>query len=222
MKLSKVTVDILKNMSDINQRIIINPGHDVRSMNVMKTMFVRAIVPDEFPKWFAIYDMPEFLNVYGIFGDPDLEFHEDHVIFRDTELGDEIEYFYSSPSVIISPGDKNITLPSWEKRFKLTQAALSRIDKISSTGKLKDIKVGDKKMMIFNRNGVGLRAYINLDIECSGKGKPSDNLFKIDNLKLLPLDYEVAINEKGLAHFKSTNDVYNIEYFITLSHPDDK
>jgi hypothetical protein len=37
-------------------------------------------------------------------------------------------------------------------------------------------------------------------------------IFKIDNLKLLPRDYEVRVSAKGLSHFKSkTND---IEYWI--------
>lgn len=221
MKLSKVTIEVLKNMADINQGIIVNPGSSISSINVMKTMFVKAVVPDVFPKWFAIYDLPEFLNVYSIFGDPDLDFSDDHVVFRDTESGDEIEYFYSSASVIISPGDKSISLQNWSKRFKMSQTMLSRVDKISSTGKLKDIKITDDKMMIYNRNGVGIRAYINLDVETAGE-KSAESLIKIENLKLLPLDYEVSINEKGLSHFRSTNEIYNIEYFITLSRPDEK
>lgn len=222
MKLSKVTLEILKNMADINQGIIINPGKVIRTMNVMKSMFVMAIVPDEFPKWFAIYDLPEFLNAAATLGDPELEFKEDHVILRDPDLGDEIEYFYSSPSVIVGPGEKNLALTSCDKRFKLTQAALSRIDKIASTGKLKDIKVSCDNLMIYNSNGVGMRAYLNLDIECSNPSQVTDSIFKIENLKLLPLDYEVSISSKGVAHFKSLNDVYNIEYFLALTPPNAK
>lgn len=222
MKLSKVTVEVLKNLADINQGIIINQGNTLQTMNVMKTMFVKAVVPDEFPSSFAIYDMLEFLNILGILGSPDLDFQDDHVILKDTDQGDEIEYFYSSPSVIVSPGDKSIVLSSVDKKFKLTQSALSRIDKISSTAKLKDIKISSKNLMIYNRNGVGIRAYLNLDIECSNPKQTNDSLFKIENLKLLPLDYEVSISEKGLAHFKSLNDVYNIEYFIALTGSDEK
>jgi hypothetical protein len=220
MKLSKVTIDILKNLSDINTGIVINKGDTLKSMNIMKTMFVKAVVPDEFPVDFAIYDLIEFLNVYSILGDPDMDFKNDHVVMTDQKSGDEIEYFYSSPSVIVHPENRSVNAPPGEKMFTLSQSNLSRIEKISSTAKLKDLKVTDKSLMIYNRNGVGLRAYLNLQISVS-EGKLNDSVIKIENLKLLPLDYAVTIGQ-SLAWFKSTTDPYHIEYFIALTSPEEK
>jgi hypothetical protein len=224
MKLSKVTVDILKNFSDINTGIVIKKGDTLSSMNIMKTMFAKAVVPDEFPVDFAIYDLIEFLNIYSILGDPEMNFKNDHVVMIDQRSGDEAEYFYSSPSVIVHPENRSVNPPTGEKMFTLTTANLSRIDKISSTAKLKDLKVGTDNLMLYNRNGVGLRAYLNLLItlvEDEEKRKPADSIIKIENLKLLPLDYAVTVGH-ALAMFRSTTEPYHIDYFIALTSPDEK
>ena len=45
MYLSSETVQILKNLSTINQSILIKPGKQLNSMSVMKNILVKADIP---------------------------------------------------------------------------------------------------------------------------------------------------------------------------------
>ena len=69
MKLSKQTVAILNNYSD-NQSILVK-GDQLRTISVMKNILAEAKIEEEFPKDFAIYDLPQFLKVLRLHQDLD-------------------------------------------------------------------------------------------------------------------------------------------------------
>ena len=71
MKLSKQTVAILNNYSDINQSILVKKGNQLRTISVMKNILAEAKIEEEFPKDFAIYDLPQFLKVLRLHQDPE-------------------------------------------------------------------------------------------------------------------------------------------------------
>jgi len=66
MYLSSETVQILKNLSTINQSILIKPGKQLNSMSVMKNILVKADIPEEFERTVAIYDLNQFLNCLSL------------------------------------------------------------------------------------------------------------------------------------------------------------
>ena len=47
-----------------------------------------------------------------------------------------------------------------------------------------------------------------------GVGEPFKMYFKSENLKIVGGDYVVSISEKGISHFKNTNN--SLEYWIAL------
>ena len=61
MKISKSTMDVLKNFSEINQSIVIKEGNQVRTISALKNILAKASVGENFPKDFAIYDLPTFI-----------------------------------------------------------------------------------------------------------------------------------------------------------------
>lgn len=217
MVLSKNIIEILKNFSTINQGIVIKKGNILKTMNVLKNTFAIATVPDTFDKEFAIYDLTELLDVYASLDPCEVDFKEKKLVVSNGVYS--INYFYSNPSVVISPGDKNIVLPSKDKHFTLTREVFNKILKTSSIMKLRDIQIDSKGITVLNRNTAGENPIgntldISIDVTCEQSTKPS--FMKIENLKLIPLDYEVFISEKGIAHFLSRNEEYKLEYFITL------
>lgn len=218
MQLSKVTVEILKNMATINPGIVIRPGNQLATMNIMKSVFVSATVPDEFPVEFAIYDLNELLTSIQAFETPDIEFFDDHMVIRGN--GDEVEYRFSQASVIVSPGEKKIVLPSSDKEFKLSKVHLDRINKFSSIHKLKELKIDCDCITLMNRNGSGNKYKIKVDINCDEGTVPS--YMKVENLNFIPVDYDVAISNKKIARFTSASSDYPITYFATLEMGDDK
>ena len=74
MKLSKHTLNMLKNFSDINMSIEIKQGNVLRTVSVQKNILAQAELEDEFPKDFAIYELNRFLGAASLFDDPEFEF----------------------------------------------------------------------------------------------------------------------------------------------------
>ena len=106
MKLSKQTLAVLNNFSDINQSIYIQAGNKIRTISVMKNILAECQVEEEFTKSFAIYDLPQFLKVIRLYQDPEPDFTEDnYVTIR--EGRNRSRYFFADPNVIVSPPKSN-------------------------------------------------------------------------------------------------------------------
>ena len=56
MKLSKSTLDILKNFKEINQSILFKQGNSLKTISVMKNILAEATIEEELPRDFGIYD----------------------------------------------------------------------------------------------------------------------------------------------------------------------
>ncbi len=217
MKMTKTTIDVLKNFATINQGLVFLPGTIQKTINVARSIFVQAQIEDEIPTSFAIYDLNEFLGTLSLMKEPDITFQKDKLLFTESknEIESETEFYHSSPNVVVSPDpNKSIKLQSEEAHFTLTKDLLDRIYKHAAVMKLKDIQISKKGIQIFNKNNVGNRFSIKCPIDCVSDYNPST--MKIENLKFMPFDYQVTISEKGIAKFVSQQPTFNIEYFITL------
>lgn len=212
MHLSKTTIDILKNFASINQGIILKPGKRLSTMDVTKNTFVTAEIPDDIPVEFAIYDLNEFLGTFSLAENCDITFEETRMVM--TSASEYTFYNFSSPSVVVSPGDRKVTMPSEDKKFTLTKEVFDKIVRVSGVMKLKDIVIDCKGITILNRNSVGNQHHITIPIECDKSSKPA--MFKVESLKLIPVDYTVVICDAGLSRFTSNSEEYKIEYFIAL------
>ena len=111
MKLSESTLSLLKNFSTINQSILFKQGNKLRTISVMKNILAEATITEELPKDFGIYDLNQFLNGLGLHHQPDLDFANDgHVVIREGRM--RTKYFFADPNVIITPPDKEISIPT--------------------------------------------------------------------------------------------------------------
>ena len=89
-------------------------------------------VEETFPKQVAIYDLNEFLGCLSLFKNPILTFNDTSVTITEENdgNGDSLEYMYSDPSVVTTPS-KDITMPSEEITFTLTDADVIKVIKVS-------------------------------------------------------------------------------------------
>ncbi len=215
MNLKKQTIEVLRNFNGINQGILFREGNVIRTMSVMRTIFASAVVPDEFPREFAVYDLGEFLSTVSLFENPSIQFKDEHFIIA--EGNSKVKYFYSSPNVVVSPPEKKIVMPEPDVEFNLSRLQLDQLLKASAVMKLKDFAVTDSGVRVFNRNSIGNQYTIDLNMQNNG-GEKFEFVIKVDNLKFIPADYAVAISSKGLSQFKSvaTKDNPELEYFVAL------
>ena len=219
MKLSKSTLDILKNFSNINQSICFKEGTELSTLSIQKNILSRAIVEEKFPKNFAIYDLGEFLNGLTLFEDPEFNFDNDsYVIIKDKR--NTSRYFFADPSTIVQPPENRVELPSKDITFSVAWSDVSNIIKAAGIYQIEDLAVvGDgetiKLVVRDKKNDTSITYAVNV-------GTTDAQFFfnfKVENLKLLPGDYQVTISKQNASLFRDVNR--DLEYLIALE-PDSK
>ena len=217
MKLSEHTTSVLKNFASINQNLVIKEGKTISTMSAMKNIVAKAEVDEDFPREIAIYDLNEFLAALSLFTNPVLDFSENYVmITEEGKTGNSLKYFYSDPSVVTTPSSE-ITMPETEVNFSLDSSDLSKVQRAASV-------IGSPDLVL-EKNGVGSYLTVkdkkndtannySLDVDVEGQGD-YNFYFKVENLKLMPLTYDVKVSSKNISYFKS--QVGNaVEYWIAL------
>ena len=212
MKLSKHTLNMLKNFSDINMSIEIKEGNILRTVSVQKNILAQAELEDTFPQDFAIYELNRFLGAISLFDDPEFKFNG-----KSTNIGTarhSVDYVYCDPSMIVTPPENNINFPEPEVKFTLTQDALSQVMKASNVLGTPEIAVesdsGNINIKALDVNNDSTDTFtVNLDEKSDNKIK---FVFKTENMKMLPGNYDVEISSKGISHF--TMQGQKLQYWI--------
>ena len=216
MKINQSTQDILKNFSEINTNILIKPGSELNTISTMKNILAKATINENFDKEFGIYDLNEFLSVVSSLDKPELTLQEKHMTISTEGSRSKVKYFYSDPSVIVSP-NKDVNMPESDVTFSLSESNLVQLQKMAAILSSPDLaligekggdvvlKVCDKKNDTSNKFDivVGENATANYTF-----------YFKVENLKMISGDYDVAVSSKSIAHF--TNTKLPIQYWIAL------
>ena len=214
MKLSEKTINLLKNFSDINQSILFKKGNKLRTISVMKNILAEADIPEDFPKDFGIYDLNQFLRGVFLHNQPELDFaNEGHVVIREGKT--RSKYFFADPSVIVTPPEKELSLPTIDVEFDISTEQLDKVRKAVLAFQLPDLSVvgeaGVVKLVVHDTKNDTSNDFQVIVGE-------TDNEFcfnfKVENIKILPGSYQVAISSKLLSRF--TNNDYDLTYYIAL------
>lgn len=221
MKLSEKTIKILQNFTSINQSLSFKEGRKIRTISPMQNVLAEVEIEEYIPKDFAIYDLPQFLNTVGLYKDPDIDVTQEETYASIREgKANRSKYFFSDPSVIIAPPEKEMKLPSEDVCFILQEDQLQKILKSSSILGLPDLSVigeaGVVKLVVSDRKNDTSNEYAIVVGESDANFSFN---FKVENIKLIPGSYQVVISRKNLSRFYSER--YNLTYFIALE-PDSK
>jgi len=214
MKLSDRTINLLRNFSTINQSILFKKGTKLRTISVMKNILAEANIDEDFPQDFAIYDLPQFLNQVNLFREPEFHFTSSSYV-KVKEDGDEAIAFFADPSVIVTPPDKSISLPSVDVEFTLKTSQFDKLRKAAAVSHLDDWSVigkdGKILLQVHDRKNDTSNGFSTV----VGKTDKTFSMhFKVENIKIIPGTYEVKISRKLLSEFKSTE--YDLTYYIAL------
>ena len=214
MKLSDKTISLLKNFSSINQSILVKEGNKLRTISVMKNILAEATVTEEFSKDFGVYDLNQFLNGLSLHQSPELDFKNDgYVVIREGKM--RSKYFFADPNVIVTPPDKDITLPSEDVCFEISTEQLDKLLKAAAVYQLPDISAvgegGVIKLVVRDKKNDTSNDFAIV------VGETTDEFsfnFKVENIKVLPGTYEVVVSKKLLSRFESKN--HDLTYYIAL------
>jgi autotransporter translocation and assembly factor TamB len=212
MKISKATLDVLKNYASINTNILVREGNTLATISTGKNIFSRTTVAETFDREFAIYDLNSLLALLTLMEDTEVEFGEGSItISKDRS---QFEYYYADPSIVVAAPDKTIevdnhysfNLSSQDVQMVMKAAAIVSAPMLSvvSKGGQVTLSVGDPSTPRSNtfRNVIG---------DCD---KEFDCRLAIENFKIIPGDYEVTLSQKKFMYLKHKNT--DIQYWLAL------
>ena len=211
MKLSKETVGLFKNFAGINSNLLLKNGNKLATISAQKNVMADATVSESFPD-FGIYDLNEFLGAMSLFDDPELDFQDKYVSIKQGNMN--IKFFAADSSVLTAP-QKAITFPEAEINFNITADKLNMIQKTASVLRAADVSIVGDGSTITIVVGDKKNASGNSFSEPVGTTDKSFKVnLKVENLKMLPGDYEVSISSKKISRFKST--ATDLVYYVAV------
>jgi len=218
MKISKETLDVLKNFSAINPNLVIEQGNKLSTIAEAKNIMASCEVAETFDKDIGIYDLNEFLSALSLIQDTEFVFGDTSVSIKSALTS--LTYRYADKSILTSP-ERGVNMPEAEVTVELSAEVINQIRRagaalnhpvVSITTNANDSKlylqVKDPSNSSSNIFQYELDASYDLDAAF-------DYQFLISNLKLIAGDYKVAVSSKLISHWKCIN-TNSVEYWIAL------
>lgn len=213
MKLSKNTVEVLKNFSQINPNILVRGGKEIRTINSGKSAFAKAKIEENFDKEFAIYDLNELLAVLSLADNPEVDLQDDHMKISVENFG-VINFFYSKPELVTAPPEKD--LPSSEGFFTytVTNTTLQFWLRTAATISAPFVSiVADGTTAKVRITDPSLSNATKFETKIADTDKKFVAHIPTQNIKMLSKDYVMNIpSSGGFVHFKTDN----VDYWIAL------
>jgi hypothetical protein len=213
MELSKETLALIKNFASINGSIVLKQGNKLATISEGKNVMAEASIAENLPMDFPIYDLGEFLNVVSLFPTTNLDFSEKHVMVSDGGTS-KIKYFAAGEGLVKS-APNTVKFPSEDVTFRLDASQLAMIQRTSSVLKASDVSiVGDGtnlKVLVSDKKNATSNAY---EVTIGQTSEEFKANIKVENLKMLPNDYDVAISKKKISRFKHTAS--DLTYYVAI------
>ena len=125
------------------------------------------------------------------------------------------KYFFADPKVIVTPPEKEITLPSEDVAFTVSTDQLEKLIKDAAIYKLQDLSAvggnGVVKLLVRDKKNDTSNDF---SIVVGETDATFSLNFKVENIKILPGTYDVVMSKKLLSRFVSRD--YNLKYYIAL------
>ena len=219
MKLSRETLEILKNYSTINCNIKIEAGSTIKTLSPMKNIMSKTSIDETFDTQVSIWDLNKFLGTVSLYEKPVFEFRDDHVIISEENGKSKTKYRYAESS-LISSVDKDVQMPEPVVSFVLYNKDLSQVLKAASVLGLPDLAVRSSD----DESEIELVALDLKDSSCNtysvtlgdNPGGQFTFNYKTENMKMIAGDYDVDITDKFVSQL--TNKNIDVTYWIALDN----
>lgn len=213
MKFSSETIGVLKNFASINQGIVFKPGSIIKTMNAQKTIMASARISEEIEGVARVYDLSRFLATLALFDNPNVEFKADKFLI--SSENSSVTYTYAAESMVVTPPDKDINFPEADINVHIKWKDLDSVIRAAGVLKLSEIafrSTGDTLYVSAVDSKNSSADVYDVMIASNISSQPFRMLIKVENIKLMPNDYDVALTSKGMAHFKSNK----ADYYVAL------
>lgn len=213
MELSKETLALVKNFAGINGSLMLKQGNKLTTISEGKNIMADVTISETLPMDFGIYDINEFLNVVSLFSTTQLEFNEKYVLVSDGG-NSRIKYFAAGEGVV-KEAPATIKFPTPDVTFTIDAAQLAMIQRTSSALKASDLSIvgadGVLKVLVSDKKNDTSNAY---EVVIGKTDETFKANIKVENLKMLPNDYEVSISKKKISRFQHTAS--DLVYYVAV------
>lgn len=222
MKLSDETVQVLKNFSTINQNIVFKTGKSVSTISEARNILTTASISEAIPQDFGVYDLNQFLGVLSLVDEPVVKFDEKFATVGDASGRSRVKYFFTDIEMLTTPGDQMLdkakSMENFEVNFVLDQNTFNGLKKAAAALGHSSVSIspnnGSISLTVFEPEDSTSNSYT---IDVPGSYDEDANfkfVISINNLKILPGDYNVGLSSKLMSKFSHTEK--DIQYWIAL------
>ena len=212
MRISKETINVLKNFASISNNLRIYPGNVLATLSPQTNIFAKCEVPDVFPADASIYNLNSLLELLSMYENQEVEFGTKSLIIK--KDNDEFEFTYADPSVIIAPpAGKTIELDT-HYQFALAATDVILINKAAGI-------TGAEQITIVAKDGkavltVGDKAASMKHVKSLGATDLTFTaMLDVGLFRVTPEAYTVTLSKMKFLHFKS--EAANVpEYWLAL------
>lgn len=212
MKLSKETIALLKNYAGINGNLLLKAGNRLGTVSTQKNVMATTSIAETFDADFGIYDLNEFLGAMSLFEDPDLEFTDKFV--KISSGRQSIKYFAAEPSVLVVPNKDSLPVEA-AVEFTLTADQLNMILKTASVLRATDVSIvgadGKITVNVGDKKNPSANSY---SFEIGDDDRNYSVHLRVENLKMLPTDYKVAVSTKRISKFEAVKG--DLTYYVAV------
>ena len=207
MKLSKHTLQMIKNFSSINTNILFRPGNTISTKSPSANIYGEYQTAETFPLTWGCYDVNELLSILSTFQDPDLEFSERFLTI--SEGNNRIRYLPADPEVLIFPKKAPNFPADAEVEFELTAQNFTQITRVASALKAPFLTVrGDRRnitLVVHDKETVNSK---NFTVDVGTTEHEFEFHIKIEWLKMVPDNYTVSLTSKKWGKFSAESQYY--------------
>ena len=212
MKLSKDTLDVLKNFATINTNILVREGNSISTISTGKNIFARAEIKETFPREFAVYDLNSLLSLLTVMEDTDVGFGDESLT---VSKGKSVfEYFYADPNIIVSAPDKSIEVDNFFQ-FDLSKDDIDMIMKAAAITAAPMLSViGDGTQVVITVGDPATPKSNSFRQVIGQTDKKFDARLAVENFKVIPGAYSVILSEKKFMFLESSKG--DTKYWLAL------
>lgn len=209
MKFSNETLTVLKSFTSINKSILLAKGNVIKTITPEKTLIAIANISQEIPSDACVYDLSRFLSILSLYNDPDVEFFDKYFIISEGKR--RTKYVFADLSMIHTPPEKDITIPSADVEVSVTADTLSSVLKAAGVLQFSEIAfVGEGGKCYLKAIDSANDNADDFGVEIGETADEFKIIIKTDNLKLMSIDYDVTLCSKGISEFKGEGVTYYV------------
>jgi len=222
MQVTDKTIEILKNFSAINNGMVLRKGKQQTTASPDDNIFAVAQL-DEFPAEFGLYDLPNFLANLSILESPVLEFNGNTVKMTDKD-GFNMTYRGCAPEIIHIPADGfiNLKIEKPDGELNLSSEQLQKLIKVAAVNTFVHLTIfgKDGKLAIKVNDRTADTSNIGVMVLGEHAGADFESVFKVEQLKIIPQNYNVKIMKDAYAIFETSDCL--LRYVVALESPTKK